>query len=237
MNEKEVMENVVMPNEQKEDEQKGKLVAVSRRYYINSDFSDKLANDFCEWVDDVVEFDELWEEQYPDKPLLPVVITISSRGGVVDSLNQMLDAMDDLRCPIITEVRGFCYSCSMFLLVKGDIRISGKNSRIMYHQILYGADGSLQDHKESYDESVKLMKSIDDMIVERTEIPQKLLDKVKKEKRDWFMTREECLKYKVINFDGNLRDVLDALDESYEKETEQVEEELKETAIKDEVDK
>lgn len=237
MNEKEVMENVVMPNEQKEEEQKGKLVAVSRRYYINSDFSDKLANDFCEWVDDVVEFDELWEEQYPDKPLLPVVITISSRGGVVDSLNQMLDAMDDLRCPIITEVRGFAYSCSMFLFARGDIRIAGKNARIMYHQILYGTDGNLQEHKENYDESVKLMKSIDDMIVEYTEIPQKVLDKVKREKRDWFMTREECLKYKLINFDGNLRDVLDAIDEAYEKETEQVEEELKETAIKDEVDK
>ena len=98
MNEKEVMENVVIPeNEQQKEEQKqqGKLVAVSRRYYINSDFSDKLANDFCEWVDDVVEFDELWVENYPDQELLPVVITISSRGGVVDSLNQMLDAMDD----------------------------------------------------------------------------------------------------------------------------------------------
>ena len=56
-NEKEVMENV----EQKQEEQpQGKLVAVSRRYYINQEFSDKLANDFCEWVDDVVEFDELW---------------------------------------------------------------------------------------------------------------------------------------------------------------------------------
>ena len=54
--EKEVMENV----EQKQDEQpQGKLVAVSRRYYINQEFSDQLANDFCECIDAVVEFDEL----------------------------------------------------------------------------------------------------------------------------------------------------------------------------------
>ena len=45
MNEKEVVENV----EQKQEEQpQGKLVAVSRRYYINQELSDKLANDFCE---------------------------------------------------------------------------------------------------------------------------------------------------------------------------------------------
>ena len=190
--EKEVMENV----EQKQEEQpQGKLVAVSRRYYINQEFSDKLAKDFCEWIDDVVEFDELWVEQYPEQPLLPVVITISSRGGVVDSLNQMLDALDDLKCPIITEIRGFAYSCAMFLFARGDIRIAGRNARIMYHQILYGADGNLQEHKENYNESVRLMKNIDALIVERTEIPQKVLDKVKREKRDWFMTREECLKY------------------------------------------
>ncbi len=201
--EKEVMENVETPKEQKQDgQQQGKLVAVSRRYYINQEFSDKLANDFCEWVDDVISFDELYAEQYPEEDLLPVVITISSRGGVVDSLNQMLDALDDLKCPIITEVRGFAYSCGAFLFARGDIRIAGRNARIMYHQILYGADGNLQEHKENYDESVRLMKNIDALIVERTELPQKVLDKVKREKRDWFMTREECLKYKLINFDG-----------------------------------
>ena len=104
--EKEVVENVeTLKKEKQNDEPKGELVAVERRYYINQEFSDKLANDFCEWVDNVVSFDELWVAQYPDQPLLPVVITISSRGGVVDSLNQMLDALDDLKCPIITEVR------------------------------------------------------------------------------------------------------------------------------------
>ena len=210
--EKEVMENVeTLKKEKQNDEPKGELVAVERRYYINQEFSDKLANDFCEWVDNVVSFDELWVEQYPDQPLLPVVITISSRGGVVDSLNQMLDALDDLKCPIITEIRGFAYSCAMFLFARGDIRIAGRNARIMYHQILYGADGNLQEHKENYDESVRLMKNIDALIVERTELPQKVLDKVKREKRDWFMTREECLKYKLINFDGRLDDVYNEL--------------------------
>ena len=213
--------------QQEQQEQQGQMVAVERRYYVNQDFNDKLANDFCEWIDDVVEFDELWEEQYPEKPLLPVVVTISSRGGTVDALNQMLDALDDLRCPIITEVRGFSYSCGAFLFMRGDIRIAGKNSRIMYHQILYGADGNLQEHKENYEESVRLMKSIDTMITCRTGIPQKLLDRVKKEKRDWFMTREECLNYGVINFDGNLRDVYDELfaeEEINNKDTEETDE-------------
>lgn len=211
-NEKEVMENVEMQKEQKQEEQpQGKLVAVSRRYYINQEFSDKLANDFCEWVDDVVEFDELWVEQYPEQPLLPVVITISSRGGVVDSLNQMLDALDDLKCPIITEVRGFAYSCGAFLFARGDIRIMGNSSRLMYHSVLWTSDGCLQDQKENLEESEKLMKSIDRMLVERTGISKKLLDKHKKDKHDWFMTKDEAIKNGFINFEGNLRDVYNEL--------------------------
>ena len=210
--EKEVMENVEMPNEQKQEEQqKGKLVAVSRRYYVNQEFSDKLANDFCEWVDDVVEFDELWEEQYPDQPLLPVVITISSRGGVVDSLNQMLDALDDLRCPIITECRGYSYSCGAFLFARGDIRIMGRSSRLMYHSILWTSDGSLQDQRENLEESEKLMKTIDEMLIERTGVAKKVLDKHKKDKHDWFINKDEALKIGFCNFEGNLRDVYDEL--------------------------
>ena len=205
-NVKEVENNV---NETKEV--KGQMVAVERRYYVDSDFNDKLANDFCQWVDDVISFDELWEEQYPERPLLPVVITISSRGGVVDSLNQMLDAMDDLCCPIITEVRGFAYSCGAFLFARGDIRIMGNSSRLMYHSVLWTSDGCLQDQKENLEERKKLKKSIDRMLVERTGVTKKLLDKHKKDKHDWFMTKDEAIKNGFINFKGNLRDVYNEL--------------------------
>ncbi len=192
---------------EKQQEKQGEMIMVSRRFYVDSEFNEKLANEFCEWCDDIIEFDELYAEAYPEKDLLPVVITISSRGGMVDCLNQMLDALDDMYCPIITEVRGYAFSCGCFLFARGDIRIAGNNSRIMYHELLYNADGCLQDHRESCRESEVLMDSIDELITTRTQIPQHVLDKVKKEKRNWFMTRRECLEYGLINFDGRLSDV------------------------------
>ena len=194
-----------------ERNEQGQMVMVERRYYVNGEFNEKLANDFCEWVDSIIEFDELYAETYPEEDLLPVVITISSRGGIVDCLNQMLDAIDDLYCPVITEVRGYAFSCGCFLFARGDIRIAGKNSRIMYHEILYNADGFLQEHRESLQESNYLMSNIDELITSRTEIPQSTLNQVKREKRNWFLTRQECLNYKLINFDGNLSDVYTAL--------------------------
>ena len=210
--EKEVMENDVMSKKEKQnDEPKGELVAVERRYYVNQEFNDKLANDFCEWVDNVISFDELYAEQFPNEDLLPIVITISSRGGSVDSLNQILDALDDVKAPIITEVRGFAYSSAMFLACYGDIRIMGNHARGLYHAILWGSDDNLQGHRENLLESERLMKNIDDMITSRTKLTQKELDKIKREKRDFFYDKKYALEKGIVNFEGNLDDVYNEL--------------------------
>ena len=207
-NEKEVMENV----EQKQDEQQqGKLVAVERRYYVDTEFNDKLAQEMCEWIDNVISFDELYAEQFPNEDLLPIVITISSRGGSVDSLNQILDALDDVKAPIITEVRGFAYSSAMFLACYGDIRIMGNHARGLYHAILWGSDDNLQGHRENLLESERLMKNIDDMITSRTKLTQKELDKIKREKRDFFYDKKYALEKGIVNFEGNLDDVYNEL--------------------------
>ena len=200
-----VEENVDKRNEQ------GQLVAVNRRYYVDQEFNDKLAQDMCEWIDQIIEFDELYEEQFPDEELLPIVLTISSRGGSVDSLNQILDALDDVKAPIITEVRGYAYSSAMFLACYGDIRIMGNHARGLYHAILWGSDDNLQGHRENLLESERLMKNIDDMITSRTKLTQKELDKIKREKRDFFYDKKYAIEKGIINFEGNLDDVYNEL--------------------------
>ena len=193
------------------EQNKEQLVAVERRYYVDTEFNDKLAQEMCEWIDNVVSFDELYAEQFPNEDLLPIVITISSRGGSVDSLNQILDALDDVKAPIITEVRGFAYSSAMFLACYGDIRIMGNHARGLYHAILWGSDDNLQGHRENLLESERLMKNIDDMITSRTKLTQKELDKIKREKRDFFYDKKYALEKGIVNFEGNLDDVYNEL--------------------------
>ena len=193
------------------EQNKEQLVAVERRYYVDTEFNDKLAQEMCEWIDNVVSFDELYAEQFPNEDLLPIVITISSRGGSVDSLNQILDALDDVKAPIITEVRGFAYSSAMFLACYGDIRIMGNHARGLYHAILWGSDDNLQGHRENLLESERLMKNIDDMITSRTKLTQKELDKIKREKRDFFYDKKYAIEKGIVNFEGNLDDVYNEL--------------------------
>ena len=193
------------------EQNKEQLVAVERRYYVDTEFNDKLAQEMCEWIDNVISFDELYAEQFPNEDLLPIVITISSRGGSVDSLNQILDALDDVKAPIITEVRGYAYSSAMFLACYGDIRIMGNHARGLYHAILWGSDDNLQGHRENLLESERLMKNIDDMITSRTKLTQKELDKIKREKRDFFYDKKYALEKGIINFEGNLDDVYNEL--------------------------
>ena len=202
------------------EQNKEQLVAVERRYYVDTEFNDKLAQEMCEWIDNVISFDELYAEQFPNEDLLPIVITISSRGGSVDSLNQILDALDDVKAPIITEVRGYAYSSAMFLACYGDIRIMGNHARGLYHAILWGSDDNLQGHRENLLESERLMKNIDDMITSRTKLTQKELDKIKREKRDFFYDKKYALEKGIVNFEGNLDDVYNELFPDEEEEVE-----------------
>ena len=202
------------------EQNKEQLVAVERRYYVDTEFNDKLAQEMCEWIDNVISFDELYAEQFPNEDLLPIVITISSRGGSVDSLNQILDALDDVKAPIITEVRGYAYSSAMFLACYGDIRIMGNHARGLYHAILWGSDDNLQGHRENLLESERLMKNIDDMITSRTKLTQKELDKIKREKRDFFYDKKYAIEKGIVNFEGNLDDVYNELFPDEEEEVE-----------------
>ena len=200
-NVKEVENNV---DEQK---QEGQLVMVNRVFKVDTEFNMKLAREFCDFVDEIVEFDELFKEQYPDEELAPVYIYISSNGGECQALSTMLDAMDDIKAPIIGIVRGMAFSCAFWLLVRCDIRLCGRFSRLMWHQIAYGIDGKLVDHNETYEESVKMQDNYDKMVLERTKITKKQLEKYKKTKTDFYMDKDEALKLGVVNFAGSLDDL------------------------------
>lgn len=188
-------------------------LATEREFVVSGEFNDKMADEFCEFVDKILAFDEVYKELYKDEELLDVVLTIQSPGGSCSSLNTMLDAMEDLDCRIIGKVRGDCFSCAFFLLCNCDIRLANSHSRMMYHSLLYNMNGSLSDHSEQYQESMKLMKLYDDAIVKNTRISQKQLDKVKKSKTDWFMGKDEALELGVLTHNCRLSDFYKMEDE------------------------
>lgn len=132
------------------------------------------------------------------KELEDLVINITSVGGYVHGFNAIYDALSKLKCKVITRGYGLCASAGFWLMLAGDERYAGKNTRFLYHTLGYdnGYD-MLQFHKERLEASEKLQKNLEKIIIERTKITQEMLDEHRKD--DWNIFFDEALKLNIIH--------------------------------------
>ena len=82
------------------------------------------------------------EAEDPDKP---IQMMVAGPGGVVTAGNQIIDAMNTVKCPVYTTVIGQVASMSTVIAASGE---KGKRkiyplSRVMIHQVSGGQQGNV----------------------------------------------------------------------------------------------
>ena len=136
----------------------------------------------------------------------PLYINISSHGGYASDLLAILDILDDLKrewdCTIITNCSGYAESCGFILWCFGDEREMGKYGELMCHQISYGYENNLSGHEKELKRTKKMQAKIDNIIMEKTGLSKKTLNKWYKE-GDHFIDREEALKLGMLTIEDN----------------------------------
>ena len=152
---------------------------------------------------DVNENDELlkklysvYEIEYSPKP---IKVIIDSYGGQVYQALGLLAVMDSSKTPIHTYVTGAAMSCGFMILIHGHKRFAYKHATPLYHQVSSLARGTLKDIEEDVKESKRLQEKIEQLTLERTKISKKKLEKIYKNKVDWFMDAEEAKKLGVVD--------------------------------------
>ena len=70
-----------------------------------------------------------------------ILIDINSPGGVIWSLNHLLQTMKESKIPVDTHTSGLAASCGCLLLMHGRKRTATKYADIMSHQFSWGAEG------------------------------------------------------------------------------------------------
>ena len=176
-----------------------------RIYTVTGEFNDKMAEDFITWVLQIENDDILFHECYPEEPLPCIQINIMSQGGSCGALNAMLDALDLLDCTIITRCLGYAYSCALYLFVRGDIRLAGNNTDFLYHECLYGIDGSLSDHRTMLKNSKVLQNKYDEFLCERTNMTKSFLNS--KHGKDYLFDKKTALELGVVTHDCKVSDL------------------------------
>ena len=87
----------------------------------------------------------------------------------------------------------------LLLSVPYENRFAFKNTSFMIHQMSSCKFGKLQEMEEDVAETKRLNDMLTDIILKNTDISKEQLEKVYKEKLDWYINAEEALKLKLIS--------------------------------------
>ena len=174
-----------------------------RTLYLAAQVNQKSMNDLTKAIIDINQHDRYMEKLYPIYDLeykpKPIEIYIDSYGGAVYQCMGLLGIMNKSITPIHTIAAGAAMSCGFMILICGHKRFGYEYSTPLYHQVATGFFGKVKDMEESLEETKRLQKKIEEITLERTNISQKRLSEILKNKIDWYMTPEEALRLGVID--------------------------------------
>lgn len=155
-----------------------------------------LDGEITDWdyhiVKDIVSIN-LKDINKPIKERKPIIIMISSNGGLLDITNSIIDVISISKTPVWTVNMGQALSGGCLIFLAGDRRFTTPNSWVMCHSGSGGLQGNYADTKEAQKVWDAQVKNMGDYIISRTGIDTKTYNKYKN--KDWYLNMEQQLQY------------------------------------------
>ena len=126
-----------------------------------------------------------------------IYIYINSPGGSITSGFAIYDTINYIKSNVITIGIGMCASMAAFILSSGNTRCALKNTEIMIHQPLGGAQGQASDVAIHAEHILKTKKKLTKILSDKSGQPIEVIEK--DTDRDNFMSANEALKYGLID--------------------------------------
>ena len=124
---------------------------------------------------------------------------INSPGGLVSSTLAIYDTIQYINPDVATICIGQAASGAAVILAAGAQckRMALRNSRVMYHQPVGGAQGQVSDIEIHTREMIKIREKLNEILAHHTGKP---VEKIRNDtERDYFMSPEEARKYGLID--------------------------------------
>ena len=136
------------------------------------------------------------EAKAPDKE---IYFYINSPGGSITAGMAIYDTMNYIKCDVVTICIGLAASMGAFLLSSGTKgkRYALKNSEIMIHQPLGGAQGQASDIKIQADHIIKTKHRLNTILAANSGKPYEVVEK--DTDRDNYLSAEDAKEYGLID--------------------------------------
>ncbi len=132
-------------------------------------------------------------------PSKDISLYINSPGGSVSAGLAIYDTMNYIKCDVSTICIGMAASMAAFLLSSGarGKRYALKNSEVMIHQPLGGAQGQASDIRIQADHILRIKQKMNAILARNT---CKTVEEIERDTdRDNYLTADEALRYGLID--------------------------------------
>jgi ATP-dependent protease ClpP protease subunit len=129
----------------------------------------------------------------------PIVLVLTTHGGLVHAAFSVVDTIMNLRVPVYTVVSGYVASAGTLISLAGTKRIIRPNAFMMIHEIRSGFWGRYSDHVVEHTNITKLMDHIIAYYIKQFVKPitrEALLEMLK---RDTDLSATECLELGLVD--------------------------------------
>jgi len=139
------------------------------------------------------------DEGKPIEERKPIELYINSYGGSVYDGFALISAILSSETPVYGYVDGYVMSMAFAIFIACHKRFCGKYSNFMYHEISTVSVGKNTEIEEVTKENRRLQKMYDELVIERTNLKKNQLDRVKRNKKDWFFGAEDAVKFGIAH--------------------------------------
>jgi len=129
----------------------------------------------------------------------PIHLYFNSFGGSLYDCMGLVDLIRNLKTPIYSYCYGKCMSAGMVVFSCADKRFISRNSTVMIHQLSGGYIGKYQDMEENVEESRRMQKLMEDLIMLHTYIDEEFLEELRYRKFDCYLDAEKCIELGIAD--------------------------------------
>ena len=172
---------------------------LNRNIFITTDISQNILQELIQRINEINEEDNKNEKLLKKFKRKKIKIYISSFGGEVYTALGIFDLIKNSKTKINTYVYGTAMSAGLIIFLAGHKRFVSKYTTIMIHELSSLVGGKLEDLSENIYECTRLQNILNTIILDNTNISKKEVKRIQKERKDFYLSSEECLKYGICH--------------------------------------
>lgn len=156
---------------------------------------DKTSNEVIEMIYEINMIDSGIDPEKRES----IHLIINSQGGDVYNGFGIVDAILCSQTPIRAVVLGHAMSMALLIVAVCHERVSGPNTRFMYHEGSYGVEGTGITHRNELEEYEVMEQRYDALLSEYTSISPEKIKMVRDSSKNWYFSAQEAKAFNVVD--------------------------------------